>query len=144
MSLTIRCIRERTNVSVTSWRNHAYRTDRNTHKIAASLGIRRVSNCVTGVEGTIRPLDGIFEVPINTPPDHESLGHDYHARRFRSVHGWVDEVLRQVEYQQAHNLPSVILAHPLCMFVEENGLAAFERLCVAIGGGQTAPMRECT
>jgi hypothetical protein len=142
MLATMRCIKERLGLSVVSWRNHAYRMDRNTYRIAAEVGIRQVSNRVTGVDGTIREVEGILEVPINTVPDHESLGHDDHPRTFQSVQHWVDNVLRQIEYQQEHHSPSIILAHPLCMFVEDR-LAAFERLCAAIGKESTGQLREC-
>jgi peptidoglycan/xylan/chitin deacetylase (PgdA/CDA1 family) len=142
MSATARCIRDKLGVAVSSWRNHAYRMDRNTYRIAAELGIRQVSNKVMGVDGEIREVDGVLEVPINTLPDHESLGHDDHKPVCSSAEDWVNQILRQVEYQQAHGLPSVILAHPLCMFVEDR-LAAFARLCAAIGGKNTAPLREC-
>jgi hypothetical protein len=143
MSTTIRCILERLGVPVISWRNHAYRMDRNTYRIAAELGVRQVSNRVTGVEGSIREVDGVLDVPINTLPDHESLGHGGHKPVCGSVQEWVDQVLRQVEYQQAHGLPSVILAHPVCMFIEDH-LTGLDRLCAAIGAQGAAPLRECS
>jgi len=142
MLATMRCIKERLGLSVVSWRNHAYRMDRNTYRVAAEVGIRQVSNRVTGLNGTIRQVEGILEVPINTVPDHESLGHDYHPRMFHSVQDWVDRVLQQIEYHQEHGLPSIILAHPLCMFVEDR-LAAFERLCAVIGKESPGQLREC-
>jgi hypothetical protein len=141
VSATVRCIRTELGISIASWRNHAYRMDRNTYKIAAAFGITRVSNRVTGIDGTMQQVEDILEVPINTLPDHESLGHDCHKRLFHSAKGWVNEVLRQIDYQQERNLPSVILAHPLCMFVEDK-FVAFERLCAAIGN-HGKPMREC-
>jgi hypothetical protein len=142
MLATMRCIKERLGLSVVSWRNHAYRMDRNTYRVAAEVGIHQVSNRVTGLNGTIRQVEGILEVPINTVPDHESLGHDYHPRMFHSVQDWVDRVLQQIEYHQEHGLPSIILAHPLCMFVEDR-LAAFERLCAVIGKESPGQLREC-
>lgn len=143
MLRTIRCIEDRLGLTVNSWRNHAYRMDRNTYAIAAEVGIRQVSNRVTGVDGRVREVDGVLEVPINTLPDHESLGHGNHSRACHSAQDWVDQILHQVEHQQAHGLPSVILAHPLCMFIEDR-LAAFERLCATIGGKGAAPLRECS
>lgn len=143
MLRTIRCMEGLLKLPVCSWRNHAYRMDRNTYAIAAKMGIRQVSNRVTGVEGRIQEVDGVLEVPINTLPDHESLGHGNHAGMCNGAQDWVDQVLRQVEHQHARGLPSVILAHPLCMFIEDR-LAAFKRLCAAIGGRGTAPLRECS
>jgi hypothetical protein len=144
MVATIGCIRNRLGVTVVSWRNHAYRMDRNTYAIAAGLGIRQVSNVVTGFEGNIRKMGGILEVPINTLPDHESLGHDDHWRQCATPGDWVDKILEQIEYQQNRGLPSIILAHPLCMFVEDRMLA-FKRLCNAISscGWRTATMSDC-
>jgi hypothetical protein len=143
MSRTLCCLRDCLRETVTAWRNHAYRTDRNTYRIAASLGIRQISNTVTGLEGRARVIDGILEVPINTLPDHESLGHGEHERVCRSSEEWVDRVLQQIEYHQGRGMPSVILAHPLCMFIEDN-FAAFKRLCAAIGTMKTATLRECS
>lgn len=140
MSKTLRCIQGKLGATVRSWRNHAYRMDRNTYTIAAELGIRYVSNIVAGSEAAFREVNGIIEVPINTLPDHEALGHDQHRCICQGAQDWVDQVLRQIDFQQAHGLPSVILAHPLCMFVEDR-LAAFERLCAAIQGN-TASLRE--
>jgi len=142
MIATVGCMKQRLGVPVVSWRNHAYRMDRNTYRIAAEAGIEQVSNRVSGVDGTIKKVGAILEVPINTLPDHESLGHDYHPRMCHSVQEWVDKVLGQVEYQQKQGLPSIILAHPLCMFVEDR-LEAFERLCAAIGQEKTGHLREC-
>lgn len=139
MLLTLRCIRKRLGTTVLSWRNHAYRMDRNTYRIAARMGIRYVSNVVR--DGHAQQLDGILEVPINTLPDHESLGHDSHLARCQGAQAWVDQVLRQVEYQQVHGVPSIILVHPLCMFIEDR-FRAFEGLCRAISGLGTAPLRE--
>src|SRR5579859_1528499 len=50
MSKTLRCIHEGFGVTVRSWRNHAYRMDRNTYTIASELGIKYVSNIVAGRE----------------------------------------------------------------------------------------------
>lgn len=141
MLATITCIRERLGVSIVSWRNHAYRMDLNTYTIASEMGIRQVSNRVTDVDGNTREIEGIVEVPINTMPDHESLGHDDHPRRF-SIERWLDKVLEQIRYQQKLNLPSVILAHPLCMFIEDR-MHALEQLCREIGKYQNGSLMEC-
>lgn len=144
MAATIRCILSNLDVSITSWRNHAYRMDRNTYRVAKELGITCVSNKVTGIDCGIRYVNGIVEAPINTLPDHESLGHGVHVneRVCNSADEWVDQILRQVDYQQSHNIPSIILAHPLCMFIEDK-LRAFERLCRDIGARRAATLRDC-
>lgn len=145
MAATIKCILSNLTVPITSWRNHAYRMDENTYRIAKELGITCVSNKVSGIDGQIREVDGIMEAPINTLPDHESLGHGVHSnqRIFNSAEGWVDQIAGQVEYHRAHEIHSVILAHPLCMFIEDR-FQAFARLCRTIGGGSTATLRDCT
>lgn len=142
MSATIKCILDNLGVPVSSWRNHAYRMDRNTYKIAGELGLQCVSNKVTEANGSICRVNGVLEVPINTLPDHESLGHGIHRRAYSSAKEWVDQVLRQMERQRLDGIPSIILAHPLCMFIEDN-FAAFEYLCKAIAGERTAQMNEC-
>lgn len=141
MAATMAEIRRRLGVGVVSWRNHAYRMDRNTYPLAAELGISKVSNLVTGPEGRMRLVAGVLELPINTLPDHESLGHGSHPRQCATARDWVERILGQIEYQQSHGLPSLILAHPLCMFVEDR-FAAFEKLCAALSQWPTATVGE--
>jgi len=145
MSATIKCILSKLNVSIASWRNHAYRMDRNTYKIAKEFGITCVSNKVNGLDSRICEVNGIIEAPINTLPDHESLRHGAHAKEAicNSAEEWVDRILLQVEYHEAHSIHSVILAHPLCMFIEDR-FQAFARLCKAIGPKSTATLRDCS
>jgi hypothetical protein len=128
MAATLSVIRRHLGFSVVCWRNHAYRMDRNTYSIASELGVTHVSNVVAGLEAGVRAVGAMVEVPINTLPDHETLGHDSHPRRCRDARDWAEKVLEQVEFQQSHGISSVVLAHPLCMFIEDR-FAAFEYLC---------------
>ena len=141
MAATIAVMERRLGLRIVSWRNHAYRMDGNTYPLAAELGIGQVSNAVVGPECGMRLIGGVLELSINTFPDHESLGHDSHRRRFATARDWAETVFEQVEYQQSRGLPSVILAHPLCMFVEDQ-FAAFEKLCAALSKLPTATVRE--
>ncbi len=128
MSLTLQIFESRFGRRITAWRNHAYRQDRNTCALARNLGITHVSNLVGSADWQPRRvLPEVWELPINTPPDHESLGHGNLPRQY-SIHGWVDQVTAQAEWQAAHGTPTVILAHPWCMWIEDR-MAGFRRLC---------------
>lgn len=58
----------------TVWRGHAYYADRNTYPLLKTFGIRVVSDRI-GDHSISEELPGLWSVPINTPPDHDSLVH---------------------------------------------------------------------
>jgi hypothetical protein len=122
-----------TRAPIRSWRNHAYSYDCNTVSLLARHGVRSVSNQVAA-DACVAPIDTsygrIWNIPINTPPDHENLHPDIGNEgnsRFSDVTDWATEVLRQIERNELASTPSVILAHPACMEVAD-GMVAFKWL----------------
>ncbi len=61
------------------WRGHAYYTDEHTYALLRSVGIHAVSDevvCFHQPESNIRELlPGLWSVPINTMPDHDTVVH---------------------------------------------------------------------
>jgi hypothetical protein len=114
---------------IRSWRNHAYSHDCNTVSLLARYGMRSVSNHVDA-GGCVAPIDTpygrVWNIPINTPPDHENLHPDIGSdgnSKFSDASHWAAEVLRQVERNEMASTPSVILAHPACMAVADDMVA---------------------
>lgn len=114
---------------IRSWRNHAYRHDCNTVSLLARHGVRSVSNQVAA-DACVAPIDTpygrVWNIPINTPPDHENLHPDIGNEgnsRFSDASQWAAEVLRQIERNELTSTPSVILAHPACMAVADDMVA---------------------
>lgn len=67
--------RERLGVEVTVWRGHSYYADENTYPLLAEAGIRVVSDHVAAEMRVGELLPGLWSVPINTTPDHDSVLH---------------------------------------------------------------------
>jgi hypothetical protein len=130
---TVNALAAVTRTPIRSWRNHAYRHDCNTVSLLARHRIQSVSNQVALRAGVV-PIDTVYgrvwNIPINTPPDHESLHPDdgnEGISRFSDASHWAAEVLRQIERNELESTPSVILAHPACMAIAD-GMAALKWL----------------
>ena len=140
---TIRAF-EALGVEITSWRDHAYRHDRNTADVLAANGITHFSDAVEP-DGRVRREGEVTVVPINTPPDHE---HVYHAFRtpefvaesdFEGPFGadvvtadeWAERVKGRIDSRSDDDV-STVLAHPACMQLAD-GFNAFESLCQRVG-----------
>lgn len=131
--------------TVRSWRGHAYRSDETTRRILADRGVRVISDEVSSQQPHPSAIDGLVELPINTPPDHEHVVHGSHGpdnRRY-TVDGWVRRVSEEIDAIEASGGVATVLAHPICMAVAD-GLAGFEQLCSHISrrGYETARCRD--
>jgi hypothetical protein len=140
---------DRIGVSVTCWRDHAYRRDRHTTELLAANGIARFSDAVEH-KGRIRQKDGLIVVPINTPPDHEHIYHAFQTPQFvvesdfedafgsksLDAKGWRDWVIDTVVDRVEAGEPATVLCHPACMQLAD-GFEIFEQLCDWIGANQT-------
>jgi hypothetical protein len=134
--------REKLGYKIKAWRNHAHRTDKNTNKLLAALGFSFVSNRVGN--SCARPLlfdRGLWDVPINTLPDHQWLPHSLNKQPKLSVNEWVKKVLEQIENQQQLGIVSTIIAHPCCMYIEDD-FRAFEDLCRGIARYKAVTFEE--
>lgn len=128
---------------IISWRNHAYRTDRNTNYILSELGVKLVSNRV--VDSDIGPnfiSKELLEIPINTMPDHEHLYHSkLNTKPKISVKIWVEKIKQEILLQKTLKVDSVVLAHPACMYIEDN-FSQFEELCKFLASNEVATLQN--
>ncbi len=141
---TVEVIRERLGISIVSWRNHAYRHDRNTDRLLHRNGIRYVSDEVRpGIPLAKRGhgSDRLAVVPINTTPDHENMVHAGRTDRPCTPDEWAKRVMGEVRRLHSVRSPAVILAHPSCMYTEDR-FESFERLCAFLAGFQSGFMKE--
>jgi peptidoglycan/xylan/chitin deacetylase (PgdA/CDA1 family) len=76
---TLRAFKTHLDYSPRAWRGHAYYADENTYGLLYSAGIQVVSDevvCFDQTEASIREmLPGLWSVPINTTPDHDTVVH---------------------------------------------------------------------
>lgn len=146
--------------SITSWRNHAYLSDRHTPELLGAAGVRVWSDQVDPVARAPRPGPaGLTVLPINVMPDHEHLYHAHRTvswvsrwqRRYRFTDGfgsesytperWADQVAtRALEISRAGGV-ATILAHPLCQYLAD-GFRSFEALCGRLRGCRSANASE--
>jgi hypothetical protein len=144
---TLRALAEVVGGAIVSWRNHAFREDRNTSSILARHGVLSVSNAVglrLTPEVVTTRFGRIVSTPVNTPVDHRNLHPDpryAQTRGFAHARAWTDEILRQVENNEVRGVASVILAHPACMAIEDN-MASLEVLAAGLIRYQCLTMRE--
>lgn len=126
---TVKAIQDRLGIRIRTWRNHAYRHDRNTNRLLHHHGIQVVSDEVRP-GARLQPLshDGVVEVPINTTADHENMPHSCLTDHPLTSDAWVDRVMNEVRLLDSMGSTAVILAHPSCMYVEDR-FEGFERLC---------------
>lgn len=140
---TIRIFNRLLGVNIVSWRDHAYRQDKNTYHLLAQNGIRFVSDEVRPDALTPSTKGGLVLVPLNVVPDHDHIYHgditpettrnwtlnrDKFPPTLYSVEEWLEIVKRQVKYIVGEGGVATILAHPACMKIAD-GFKVFEGLC---------------
>ena len=155
---TVRLIKEVTGKDCVSWRNHAYREDKNTISLLEKVGIKCVSNQVS--PDSLKPRKvgntSVISVPTNVMPDHE---HIYHGERTKeliatidlshqpfgatqyTVNEWFEVLKRQILDIVKKDGMATILAHPICMKVGDD-FVTFERLVKFISKYKTILMNE--
>ncbi len=157
---TIGVINRHLGREVRSWRNHMYMHGPQIDEVLKDAG---VEICSDGVErDCIAPRmhsSGLWHMPINVIPDHEHL---YHAERtpkwvaawvrrynwsddFGSesyfVDEWADRVIRGVEENEARGAHSMIIIHPITMYLCD-GFSAYRRIVKALSRYQSATVSE--
>jgi hypothetical protein len=75
VGITKKVFRKKCNIEILSWRNHAYRHDRNTRKILQSYNIKYFSDFLSKSGEQPKRNHGVIDVPINTLPDHDYVFH---------------------------------------------------------------------
>lgn len=153
---TKQVLKQVTNSEITSWRDHAYRHDKNTRKILASINIKYFSDPLSNDMGQPKWNTGVIDVPINTLPDHdyvyhggrqpgsfdeESLRNSVFKTGAMAPADWLEKVKNQIIRIEEFGGVSTILAHPACMEVMDD-FKTFEKLCQFINQYKTVFMRE--
>jgi hypothetical protein len=139
-----------------SWRNHAYRNDKNTYPLLLQNGIRFVSDLAS--PDIKRPFikKKLIHVPINILPDHDFL---YHGDRIpgsfdeslllktnfnmtaMTGEQWLRKVKEQVAYVTNLKGVATLLVHPACMEILD-GFKIFKKLCEFLSDFQSVTMSE--
>lgn len=109
------------NTNILHWRNHAYCQDDNTVEILDRLEFEFISNDVDLKKFFPEKLGKtLTSFPINTIPDHENLPHSVDHSGGYDINDWSEKNIDIVK--KIINLGGVatILAHPLCMYLEDS------------------------
>jgi hypothetical protein len=157
---TIRVINQQLGRSVRSWRNHMYMHGPQIDEILRDAGVEICSDGVErGCAGPRMHTSGMWHMPINVIPDHEHL---YHAERtpqwvaqwvrrynwsddFGSdsyfVDDWAERVIRGVEENEARGVHSMVIIHPITMYLCD-AFKAYRRILSALARYQCVTVSE--
>ena len=152
---TIQIFEGKIGVRTVSWRDHAYRHDRNTFHLLSDAGIKYVSDVVNKEQLRPKKVGGLIAVPINVMPDHEHIYHSFRTPLYVNssdfkdnftsesycVDEWARIIQNQVENIEAKNGITTILAHPSCMYIC-GGFAVFRKLCEFLSQYETTFMKD--
>lgn len=140
---TIKTFKQLLDVDIISWRDHAYRYDKNTYELLSQNGIKFISDEVDPKKIHPSEVNGLTSVPINVMPDHD---HIYHGEikpetvesRFLgrssfppdlySAEDWLELVENQISSMCGKEGTATILAHPACMKIIDD-FEIFRELC---------------
>jgi len=157
---TIRTIQQHTGRRITSWRNHMYMHGPHTDSVLAECGIRICSDGVKAGQffPAVHP-QGLLNCPINVIPDHEHIIHaertpewierwqkrynwrdDFGSESY-PVETWADIVIAQIRAHQQAGRLSVILIHPITMYLADR-FASFERILTEIARYPTITLND--
>ena len=156
VGITKMIFRKKCNIELYSWRNHAYRHDKNTRKILKSHKIKFLSDVLSKSGGQPKRNQGVVDVPINTLPDHDYVFHG--ARQPETVDSqtllrthfatapiqkeeWLKRIFKEVKEITSKNGVATILAHPACMEVFD-GFKTFKKLCEFLKDYKLCLMRD--
>ena len=147
-------------INIKSWRNHAYREDKNTLSILAEKGITHVSNKVapdSKVTTKVMKDGKVLSLGINVWPDHEHMLHGYltkeeashrqlNRNKFPNIvfkpKEWVAKVIESVETLQCNGQHAVLLVHPGCMMTLGNW-DIFNQLCKKLSEAKFVTQKMC-
>jgi hypothetical protein len=119
ISYTKKLFYEKLGVDIKIWRNHAYVQDKNTNKLLKLNGIDYVSNDVNLSLHKPYIVNQIKSLPINTYPDHENLIHSADHKINWDLNLWYQKNINQIKYILDNDGTATILAHPLCLYLED-------------------------
>ena len=153
---TIRKLESFSEQKVYSWRNHAYRHDRNTREILRKNNIHCFSDVLSASFDQPVWNNGVIDVPINTLPDHDYVYHGYRQpgtfdesvllrtifhTKAMSKEQWLKRIKGEVLHIEDQKGVATLLTHPACMEVFDN-FATFKKLCAFLGQYQSCKMRD--
>jgi hypothetical protein len=144
------------NIDILSWRDHAYRHDKNTRKILQSHNIKYFSDLLSKSGGQPKRKHGVIDVPINTLPDHDYVFHG--ARQPNNIDPqillrthfstapmqkevWLKRIMKEVKEITSKRGVATILTHPACMEVFD-GFKTFKKLCNFLKDYKLCLMRD--
>lgn len=137
VSRTIEIAWRRTGRRLRAWRNHMYLGGPHTARVLAAHGLAVLSDGVDREAAAPTADGGVWRMPINVLPDHE---HIIHAERTRSwvarwqrryrwrddfgansydVDEWTEHVLEDLERNRARGATSVMLIHPITLYLAD-------------------------
>jgi hypothetical protein len=141
---TCRLLKRQLGATPRCWRDHAFKSDRNTRSLLAAQGIGIISDEVDlTAPGPRLAEHGLVSLPMNVWPDHDTLVHGPYRgirrrtrsaspsglpRRFQESEGWLKTVEEQVQAVVRKGGLATLLVHPACMEVAD-GFETFKRLC---------------
>ena len=143
---TIDIIYKMTGIRIKIWRNHMYMHGANTEKVLQKLGIKICSDGVKKDNFTlIEEPERMCNLPINILPDHEHLIHaertpewiawwqkrynwsdDFGSESYY-IKEWTDIVLAQLKANESKGLLSVVIIHPITMYLAD-GFTEVQRI----------------
>ena len=142
--------------TVKSWRDHAFRHDKNTRKLLTMNGILYFSDIVDPDMNQPKrdPLTGIIDVPVNNLTDNDFIkrqGYSDSGPRRVTVGGfcdevmspktWLDKTLRNVDNTVNSGGLATILVHPATMAVTDK-FNTFTELCSKLSKYKSICMNE--
>lgn len=133
---TIEIIKQKSGKEIKVWRNHMYMHGANTENVLFQAGIQICSDGVSKDSHTLLPhQSGIYNLPINIIPDHEHLIHaertpkwiktwqkrynwsdDFGSNSYY-INEWGDMVLNQLKENERKGLLSILIIHPITMYL---------------------------
>lgn len=153
---TKRVLEKTCDVEVVSWRDHAYRHDRNTRKILRRHNIMYFSDKLSKDGGQPEWNDGVIDVPINTLPDHDYVFHGsrqpdtidpavllrtHFATLPMTKEDWLNRIIRETREIAKTKGLATILTHPACMEVFDD-FKTFKKLCTHLQSFECIKMSE--
>lgn len=135
---TVNAFSRKLAIQIISWRDHAYRHDRNTFPLLHKNGISVVSDDVN--LNALLPImmnDGLISLPINIMPDHDYVYHAWltpenpvshrHKQRYQP-RIWLELIKRQIYEVLSNGGLATLLIHPACIYIVDQ-FEIYEELC---------------
>jgi len=157
---TKRIIQHKTNIEITSWRNHMYMHGPNTEELLIKNGINVCCDGVSKRSTGFKPhSSGLLNFPLNIIPDHEHL---YHAERspewvknWIKRYNWSDDYGSQSYYfnewfeifktevtkRESLGIVSHILIHPITIYLCQ-GVSGLSKIIKFLAQFESCFVRE--